>query len=347
MNAAADASIGPPHSSLQPPSSTLQPPPATQTAPTQTAGRQAANPDAAVSLRSASRWFGDVVAVNDISFDLGSGVIGLLGPNGAGKTTILHMIAGLLKPSSGSVHISGKPAWANTAMWHRVGLVPERDALYPFLTAWEYTLASAQLHQLDDPEGAAARAIEMVELTDAMQRRMGGYSKGMRQRAKIAAALVHDPRILILDEPFNGTDPRQRMQMTEMLKRFGEEGRTVLFSSHILEDVEHLAENVLLILNGRLAAAGNFRRIRRLMTNRPHAFTLRTSDNRTVAARIVDHDHIASVAFDGDAMQVQTTNYGAFTAGIATAIRSSGVDLFELQPADDSLESVFSYLVQQ
>jgi len=307
----------------------------------------APNPNAAISLRSVTRWFGDVVAVNDISFDLGGGVIGLLGPNGAGKTTILPMISGLLKPSSGQVHISGKPAWADTAMWHRVGLVPERDTLYPFLTAWEYTLAAAHLHQLDDPEAAATRALEMVEMTDAMQRKMGGYSKGMKQRAKIAAALVHDPRILILDEPFNGTDPRQRMQMNEMLRAFGSEGRTVLFSSHILEDVEHLAENVLLIINGRLAAAGNFRRIRRLMTNRPHAFTLRTSDNRALAARIVDHDYIASVAFDGDAMQVQTTNYGAFTQAVATVIRSSGVDLFELQPADDSLESVFSYLVQR
>ncbi len=330
-----------------PPSPPPPPPPPPPPAGSAAGGRagSAPDPDAAISLRSVTRWFGDVVAVNDISFDLRGGVTGLLGPNGAGKTTLLHMIAGLLRPSSGMLTVAGEKTWANSAMWNQVGLVPERDTLYPHLTGWEYALASAELHRLADPEAAATRALEMVELTDAMGRKMGGYSKGMKQRAKVAAALVHDPRILILDEPFNGTDPRQRLQMTEMLKGFGAEGRTVVFSSHILEDVEHLAEDVLLVINGRLAASGNFRRIRRLMTNRPHAFTLRTSDNRALASQFVSRDFIAAVSFDSDAMQVQTTDYGEFTKAVATVIRSSGVDLFELQPADDSLENVFSYLV--
>jgi ABC-2 type transport system ATP-binding protein len=296
-------------------------------------------------MRSVSRWYGDLVAVNNISLDLGPGVTGLLGPNGAGKSTLLHMMAGLLEPSSGQVHLDGEPAWRNIGLYARLGLVPEREAVYPFLTAWEYVLASARLHRLDHPEAAARTAIDSVELGDAMHRRMGGYSKGMRQRAKIAAALVHDPEILLLDEPFNGTDPRQRLQMAEMLRELGRAGRTIVFSSHILEEVERLAEDVLVIIGGHLAAAGDFRQIRRLMTNRPHAFTIRSSDNRALAAALVNQPHIALVSFGPEHMEVQASDYGAFTEAIAPLIQSSGVRLHELQPADDSLETVFSYLV--
>ena len=303
--------------------------------------------NAAISVRSVSRWFGDLVAVNEISFDLGPGVTGLLGPNGAGKSTLLHMMAGLLKPSSGQIHIMGEPVWRNVGMYARIGLVPEREADYPFLTGWEYSLASARLLRLPQPEVAAQAAIDMVGLGDAMNRKMGGYSKGMRQRAKIAAALVHDPHILILDEPFNGTDPGLRLQMTTMLKELGDGGRTIVFSSHILEEVEHLAEDVLVIIGGRLAAAGDFRQIRRLMTNRPHAFTIRSSNNRALAAALVNRPHVALVSFNEDTMEVKTTDFGTFTQAIAPLIQSSGVELHELQPADDSLESVFSYLVAQ
>ena len=251
----------------------------------------------------------------------------------------------LLEPSSGEVLVNGEPSWKNVTMYSNIGLVPEREVTYPFLSAWEYALASARLHQLPQPEVAAQAAIDMVELGDAMHRKMSGYSKGMRQRAKIAAALVHDPDILILDEPFNGTDPRQRLQMNTMLKELGDSGRTIVFSSHILEDVEDLAEDVLVVIGGRLGAAGNFRQIRRLMTSRPHAFTIRSSDNRALAAALVDRPYVALVSFDSDVMEVQTTDFGAFTETIAPLVQSSGVALQELQPADDSLENVFAYLV--
>jgi len=281
--------------------------------------------NAAISVRSVSRWFGDLVAVNDISFDLGPGVTGLLGPNGAGKSTLLHMMAGLLKPSSGQIHIMGEPVWRNVGMYARIGLVPEREADYPFLTGWEYALASARLLRLPQPEVAAQAAIDMVGLGDAMNRKMGGYSKGMRQRAKIAAALVHDPHILILDEPFNGTDPGLRLQMTTMLKELGDGGRTIVFSSHILEEVEHLAEDVLVIIGGRLAAAGDFRQIRRLMTNRPHAFTIRSSNNRALAARLVNRPHVALVSFDDGTMEVKTTDFGASAAANRPVVSSTRV----------------------
>ena len=306
----------------------------------------AAAPAAAtIEARSVSRWYGDVVAVNDISCAIGPGVTGLLGPNGAGKSTLLHMISGFLRPSAGSVAVFGESAWRNPGLFGRIGLVPEREAVYPFLSAREFALASARLHGLPDPEGAARRAIGLVELEDAQDRAMGGYSKGMRQRAKIAAALVHDPEALILDEPFNGTDPRQRLQLMEMLRGMAAEGRTILFSSHILEEVERLAGSVLVIVGGRLAASGDFHQIRRLMTDRPHAFELRSSDDRALAAALVGLPHVAAVEVAGGRLDVRTTDFGAFTAAIARTARGCGVTLHELRPADESLESVFSYLV--
>ena len=300
---------------------------------------------AKVDVQNVSRWYGDVVAVNDISFTLEPGITGLLGPNGAGKSTMLHMISGFLRPSVGSISVLGASAWRNTELFRRVGLVPERESVYPFLGARDFAVASARLHGLPDPDEAATRAIARVELEDAQDRPMGGYSKGMRQRAKIAAALVHDPEVLILDEPFNGTDPRQRLQLMEMLRRMAAEGCTVLFSSHILEEVERLAENVLVIVNGRLAASGDFRQIRRLMTDRPHSFELRTSDNRALAAVLVGLPHVSAVELTDSRLDVRTTDFGAFTAAVAGAVRDSGVTLQQLRPADESLESVFSYLV--
>ena len=300
---------------------------------------------AKVEVRNVSRWYGDVVAVNDISFTLEPGITGLLGPNGAGKSTMLHMISGFLRPSVGVISVLGATAWRNPEIFRRVGLVPERESVYSFLGARALAEASARLHGLPDPEDAARRAIARVELEDAQDRAMGGYSKGMRQRAKIAAALVHDPEVLVLDEPFNGTDPRQRLQLMEMLRRMAAEGCTILFSSHILEEVERLAENVLVIVNGRLAASGDFRQIRRLMTDRPHTFELRTSNNRALAAALVGLPHVSAVELTDSRLDVRTTDFGAFTAAIASAVRDSGVTLQQLRPADESLESVFSYLV--
>ena len=302
---------------------------------------------AAIALRNLSRWYGDVVAVNDVSFEFEPGITGVLGPNGAGKSTLLHVIAGFLKPSAGEVSVFGEPSWRNPAIFRRVGLVPEKEAVYPFMTAREFALASARLHRLPDPEDAARRAIARVELEDAQDRRMGGYSKGMRQRAKIAAGLVHDPDVLILDEPFNGTDPRQRLQLMEALRAMAAEGRTILFSSHILEEVERLADEVMVIVSGRLAASGDFHQIRRLMTDRPHSFTVRSSDNRRLAAGLIDLPHVAAVAIGDGRLDVRTTDYGAFTAAIAGVSRASGVTLTELRPSDESLESVFAYLVSK
>jgi ABC-2 type transport system ATP-binding protein len=303
-------------------------------------------PPPRVELVDVSRWYGNVVAVNDMTFALGPGVTGLLGPNGAGKSTLLHMIAGLLRPSAGSVTVDGRATYGDPEVFRRVGLVPAREAVHGFLTGREFVRLNADLQGLRAPAGAVDRALETVELTGAADRPISTFSKGMRQRVKVAAALVHDAGILVLDEPFNGMDPRQRLHMMDLLRGLATEGRTILVSSHILEEVERVAERVLVVLAGRLAASGDFREIRRLMTDRPHEFRLRTSDDRALAAAIVARPTVAGVALEGDRLVVHAADYARFTGELAGIARRAGVSIFEMIPADESLESVFSYLVR-
>src|SRR5215212_1804538 len=304
-------------------------------------------PTATIVLEHASRWYGNVVAVNDVSFTIGPGITSLLGPNGAGKTTILHMLAGLLRPSSGRVLLGGQPAWRNPGVYRSVGLVPEREAVYDFLTGREFVEMCGTLHRLPDPAGAATRAIATVDLEGAAARPVGTYSKGMRQRVKIAGALVHEPSILLLDEPFNGMDPRQRLHMIELLRSMAAEGRAILFSSHILEEVERLAEQVLVINAGRLAASGNYRQIRRLMTDRPHTFVVRSSDNRRLAAAFLGKDAVFGAELHDGRLTVRVAEFSGFTRIVAQVARDAGVSLFEVAPTDDSLESVFAYLTSR
>ena len=304
-----------------------------------------ARPEAAIEVIDVSRWYGNVVAVNGISFALGSGITGLLGPNGAGKTTLLNMMAGFLKPSAGDVRVLGAPAFGTPEMYRQVALVPEREAVYDFLTGYQFVLLSAQLHELPDPEEAALEALRLVEMTDAADRATGGYSKGMKQRIKVAAALVHDPEVLLLDEPFNGMDPRQRLQMMELLRRMATEGRTILFSSHILEEVERLSDNVLVVVAGRLAAAGDFRAIRKLMTDRPHSFTIRSSDNRALARALMAEESVFGIELADGTLMVRTNELAAFVVAAPRAAQEAGASLFEVRPEDESLESVFDYLV--
>jgi ABC-2 type transport system ATP-binding protein len=298
-----------------------------------------------IQLQNVSRWYGNVVAVNDITMDIGPGVTGLLGPNGAGKSTILHMIAGFLAPSRGTLTVDGTPTWRNPDIYRRLGLVPERDSVYAFLSGEEFVRATAKLHELPDPDAATRRAIEMTEMAAAADRRIATYSKGMRQRIKVAAALVHDPEILLLDEPFNGMDPRQRIHMMDLLAKLGTEGRTILFSSHILEEVERLSGTIQVMVAGRLAASGDFRAIRRLMTSRPHVFNVRSSDDRRLAALLVGRSYTTAVELTAKGLQVRTSDFGAFCAQIAELTRDHKIALRELLPTDESLESVFGYLI--
>jgi ABC-2 type transport system ATP-binding protein len=299
-----------------------------------------------IELRNVSRWYGNVVAVNDITMTIGPGVTGLLGPNGAGKSTVLHLIAGFLAPSRGAVTVDDAATWRNPGIYRTVGLVPERDSVYAFLTGEEFVLATARLHELADPAGAARRAIAIVDMAQAQDRKISTYSKGMRQRIKVAAALVHDPQVLLLDEPFNGMDPRQRLHMMDLLTKLGAEGRTILLSSHILEEVERLADTIQVIVSGRLAASGDFRAIRRLMTSRPHVFLVRTSDDRLLGSALIGRPAVAGVELTNGGLQVRASDYGTFSRELAVLARDQGVRLREVLPEDESLESVFAYLIE-
>jgi len=299
-----------------------------------------------IELRNVSRWYGNVVAVNDITMTIGPGVTGLLGPNGAGKSTVLHLIAGFLAPSRGELTVDGAASWRNPGLYRTVGLVPERDSVYAFLTGEEFVVATARLHELADPAGAARRAIAIVDMAEAQDRKISTYSKGMRQRIKVAAALVHDPQVLLLDEPFNGMDPRQRLHMMDLLTKLGAEGRTILLSSHILEEVERLADTIQVIVSGRLAASGDFRAIRRLMTSRPHVFLVRTSDDRLLGSALIGRPAVAGVELTHGGLQVRASDYGTFSRELAVLARNQGVRLREVLPEDESLESVFAYLIE-
>ena len=305
-----------------------------------------------IQIEKVSRWYGNVVAVNDVTMTIGPGVTGLLGPNGAGKSTLITMMAGFLPPSAGTVTLDGRPLHRDPEVYREIGLVPEREEMYDAVTGWTFVLANARLHGLADPEGAARRAIATVEMADAQDRDIRTYSKGMKQRIKMATAIVHDPTVLLLDEPFNGMDPRQRLHLMELLHQLGDEGRTILFSSHILEEVEQIAGRIEVMVAGRHAASGDFREIRRLMTQRPHQYTIRSSDDRALASAVIAEPSTSGVELipdgaDGTAVFVQATDFAAFVHALPQVASRHDIRLLEVRPADESLESVFSYLVSR
>ena len=313
-------------------------------------------------LDNVSRWFGNVVAVNDVTMSVGPGVTGLLGPNGAGKSTVINMMAGFLAPSAGTVTLDDEAVWRNEEIYRCIGLVPEREGMYDTVTAWQFVLANARLHRLPDSEAAAQKALDTVQMTDVKDRDIATFSKGMKQRIKIATALVHDPQVLLLDEPFNGMDPVQRIQLMDLLHTMGDDGRTILFSSHILEEVEQIAGTIQVMVAGRHAASGDFREIRRLMTERPHQYRVRSDDDRALAAAIIaeqsasgvelvsgngsDPGHAITGARDTTAaLHVQATDVSQFVRALPRLAARHDIRLYEVSPADESLESVFSYLV--
>ena len=297
-------------------------------------------------LEHVSRWYRNVVAVNDVSMTIEPGVTGLLGPNGAGKSTLIALMSGFLQASTGSVTLDGEPLWRNESVYQRIGLVPEREALFDYLTGRQFVVANAELHGLEAPGVAAEWSIGLVEMTEAQDRSISTYSKGMRQRIKMASSLVHDPAVLLLDEPFNGMDPRQRMHLMELLRRMGADGRTVLFSSHILEEVEQVARRIEVVVAGRHAASGDFGAIRRLMTDRPNRFVLRTSDDRALASALLADVSVRGVLLRSEGgIEVEAADFGRFSEVLPRLAREHDIRLHEVSPTDESLESVFAYLV--
>ena len=301
---------------------------------------------ATIEVQAVSRWYGNVVAVNDVSFEVYPGVTGILGPNGAGKTTLLSMMCGLLRPSQGHVRVLGEDVVGNIGLYGRVGIMLEHDALYPFMTGRGFVQLAAKLQGVDDPD-AIDWAIQTVNLQDAQDRPTGTYSRGMRQRIRLAATLVHDPEVLVLDEPLNGTDPRQRVEFADFVGRMAAAGKTVLISSHILEEVETLADRILLVVSGKLAASGNHHAIREKLNDRPFQVRVVASKQREMAAALVGLEAVESVRLEDGAIEVTTRDLAGLQSAAFRLAQETGSRLYRLEPMDDSLESVFSYVVQR
>jgi ABC-2 type transport system ATP-binding protein len=292
-----------------------------------------------------SRWFGNVVAVSDVTFDVHPGITGLLGPNGAGKTTLLRMITGLADVSDGTVTVFGESMRHNPQLYRRIGVMSEQESVYEFMKGREFVEMMARLRGVTDVAAATDRAIGYVDLADAEHRTMGTYSRGMRQRMRLAATLVHDPELLILDEPLNGADPRQRVHFQHLLRRLAEEGRTIVLSSHILEEVEQLAETVLLVVNGKLAASGGFRAIRKALNERPYHVRVISDAPRKLASAVVQLDSVDAVNIDPNgAIVVQSRNVRDLQIELPRLAQAASITIRRVDPLDDSLDSVFGYL---
>ena len=303
------------------------------------------HPDARIVVDHVSKWFGDLVALSDVSFSITPGVTALLGPNGAGKSTMMRMLCGLTAPSQGIVRVLGRDPRHDIELSRSIGIVPQQEGIFEALTAFEFVRLAGLLHDLADPDGAAARALGIVELDPHDRRRLPTYSKGMRQRVKVAQAIVHEPQVVVLDEPLTGLDPRQRLHMIELFQRMGREGMCVLISSHVLDEVERFGSRVLVIAQGRLAAEGDFHAIRNLMDDRPLRLRVRTDRPRELASRLVAGSAAIAVRIDDGAVLVDTVDVGAFRKCIVRDARDLRAHLYEVAPLDDDLESVFRYLV--
>ncbi|MDY7101482.1 MAG: ABC transporter ATP-binding protein [Actinomycetota bacterium] len=299
-----------------------------------------------VVFRNVSKWFGDIVAVSDVSFAVGPGVTALLGPNGAGKSTVMRMLVGLTRPSQGSIEVCGVDPRRDLEVRRRIGIVPQQEAVFDRLDAHDFVRVAAELNGLDDPEAATREALARVELDPEMGRPVSTFSKGMRQRVKVAQAIVHHPDVLVLDEPLGGLDPRQRLHLTDLFRRLGDAGVCVIVSSHVLDEVERLGSRVLVIAQGRLAAQGDFHAIRELMDDRPHRVRVKTSSPRSVGASLLARGAVVGLQVEGDdTLIVDTVDVMAFRHLVAEVASQHGARLSEVFPLDDDLESVFRYLV--
>jgi ABC-2 type transport system ATP-binding protein len=296
-----------------------------------------------------SKWYGQVIGLNDVSVTVPTGITGLLGPNGAGKSTFMKVITGQLKPSKGTIAVLGEPIWQNPGLYHRIGFCPEQDAFYERMTGREWVTALVRLNGVSETEAAsmAARAIADVDLTEAADKKIGAYSKGMRQRIKMAQALAHNPELLILDEPLSGMDPIARRKSIRMIKEWARAGKSVIVSSHILHEIESMTANILLINQGRILAEGNVHQIRDLIDEHPHTVHIKADQTRALAREFLGHDDVLSLKFEEGAVVVQTGRPDAFYARL-TDLAASGTHgaIHEVTSPDDNLQAVFQYLVK-
>ena len=305
---------------------------------------------AVVSAQSLSKWYGQVIGLNDVTVEIPTGIVGLLGPNGAGKSTFMKLVTGQLKPSQGTVSVFGTPIWGHPAAYANIGYCPDQDAFYERMTGLEWVTALTRLTGLDDSAArkAAAQALDTVALSDVGGKKIGAYSKGMRQRIKLAQALAHDPSLLLLDEPLAGMDPLGRRRTIKLIRAWALAGKTVVVSSHILHEIELMTPNILLINNGRILAEGNVYQIRELIDERPHKVHIKATAPRVVARTLLEYPHVIRLDFEKDAVVVETNRPDQFYTQLTELAASGDVgSIDEVTSPDDNLHAVFDYLVKQ
>ncbi|HLJ95114.1 MAG TPA: ABC transporter ATP-binding protein [Gemmataceae bacterium] len=302
-----------------------------------------------VEFDGVSKWYGNVIGLNKLTLRIPAGVTGLLGPNGAGKSTLLQLATGQLRPSQGTVRVLGQSVWSNPALNRHVGLCPEQDAFYEWMTGWDFVHTCARLSGIARGAAAAAteKALDLVGMAENMNRAIRGYSKGMRQRTKLAQALVHEPRVLFLDEPFTGTDPVARRDLMDVIRNLDGAGRSVLVSSHVLHEVQALTPNIVLLHRGRLVAEGHVQQIRDLIDTHPHRIVLVCEDYRALAAKLVACADVEAIHFltRDSAILVETRQPDAFYTRLPDLALENGTAIREVYSEDDNLEAVFKYLV--
>ena len=302
-----------------------------------------------VSAQQLSKWYGQVIGLNDVTVSVPAGITGLLGPNGAGKSTFMKLITGQLYPSKGTVKVLGEPIWKNPHLFFQIGFCPEQDAFYERMTGLEWVTALVRLNGLREQEAVAAatRALTVVDLMEAANKKIGAYSKGMRQRVKLAQAIVHDPDLLILDEPLSGMDPLARRKSIRLIRDWARAGKSIIVSSHILHEIESMTSNILLINNGRILAEGDVHHIRDLIDEHPHTVYVRAEDPRGLAREFLARDDVRSLKFEPGAVVVETVKPDAFYSRL-TDLAASGEygAIDEVTSPDDNLQAVFQYLVK-
>jgi ABC-2 type transport system ATP-binding protein len=305
--------------------------------------------EAVVAAEHLSKWYGQVVGLNDVTVSIGRGVTGLLGPNGAGKSTFLKLLTGQIKPSQGVVRVLGEPVWGNPSIYVRMGLCPEQDAFYDRMTGLEWVSALLRLHGMDERQAgdASMAALEQVDLKEAADKRIGAYSKGMRQRVKLAQAIAHQPELLVLDEPLSGLDPLARRKTIRLLRNWAAEGRHVIVSSHVLHEVEALTSDILLMHHGRVLAEGNVHQIRDLIDEHPHTVYVRADDPRRLAREFLAREDVRSLKFEPGAVVIETGKPDALYARLTEmGANDTAGDIYEVTSPDDNLQAVFDYLVK-
>jgi ABC-2 type transport system ATP-binding protein len=293
-----------------------------------------------------SKWYGHVLGVSDVSWTLGGGIVGLLGPNGAGKSTLIKMMAGLMAPSRGTLTVYGASPFANVAVRRRIGYAPEHEKTWDELTAHELVTAMAKLAGVpgDRARTAAAAALEQMGMTYAKDRRVKGFSKGMRQRTKLATAIAHDPDFLLLDEPLTGVDPKARIEIVEQIRQLAERGKTIVISSHVLYEIEALTTDIVVIYRGQVLAEGNVYEIRKLIDRHPHRIRVECDKPRAIAAALANEEHVARIAFERGAVLVETRDPDRCYEQIGETVLSGGIAVSTLTSPDNNLGAVFEYL---